>query len=143
MSVVRTAAWLSVILVLGTGCDQMPRITVDGLWERGGISGDHFGNYYLRLRNDGNEIAGFACRTSDVHVVFSDVPVHGDYPSLDFVVTAGTVEPCCQQFIGSQFSGEVTDEQTIVADFRIPGGVPERMTLHRSAGPPLPGCFSQ
>lgn len=139
MKIIDQGLLILVAVVLSTACDRTPHAVVDGLWERGGVSGDHFGNYYLDLRTNGGEISGSACRTSDVHLVFTQVPVHGDYPSLNFVV--GAVQPCCPQFIGARFTGEVAGEQTIVADFTLVGGVPERMTLHRSSGPPVAGCF--
>jgi hypothetical protein len=45
--------------LLSVSC-QRARVPIDGVWDRGGVSGDHFGNYYLVLKSAGDEISGHA-----------------------------------------------------------------------------------
>ncbi len=46
-------------------CSRDQTFPVDGAWLRGGISGDHFGVVVMLLRQEGNEVTGSACFTSD------------------------------------------------------------------------------
>jgi hypothetical protein len=116
---------------------------IDGVWARGGVSGDHSGNYFLNIVTDGQAISGRACRISGTEIIFRDAPVRGEYPLLEFVVAAGTVHPCCQHLVGVPFAGRVTRDETIVGDFGPANGVTTAITFRRfSAGAPA-GCFTQ
>lgn len=132
------------VVFLLVACDHGPRVSVDGLWERGGVSGDHFGNYYLILQADGDDISGYACYTSYDSVLFHDVRVHGDYPSVTFTVGTGSYDSCCAFYLDARFDGRVTGNQTIEGNFGPVNGVTSTITFRRSSAPIAPaGCFSR
>jgi hypothetical protein len=117
--------------LLSVSC-QRARVPIDGVWDRGGVSGDHFGNYYLVLESAGDEISGHACRTSEGHIIFRDVPVQGDYPWLHFSVAPGF-----------RFVGRVTSEYTIAGTLGLVRGEGTPTTFHHSATEAPQGCFSE
>jgi hypothetical protein len=96
------------LLLTLIGCGQP--FPVDGVWLRGGISGDHFGLVALRLTQQGNQIAGTACYTEDGHLIYRDVPVSGQYPSVTYSVSFGG------------FVGEIVSDSEIQGQFSSGGG---------------------
>jgi hypothetical protein len=91
------------LLLMLSGCaDPIP---IDGVWMRGGVSGDHTGVIYLQLQLEGSHILGRACRVDGGHRVFTDLPVEGRYPWLSFEYGARRVLARVESegFIRAQF----------------------------------------
>lgn len=103
--------------LLALSCDSGPRIGVDGLWARGGVSGDHLGRFFLLLTTDGDEITGSACYVRSDQVLFHDAPVRSGYPAVVFTIDQTSAAPCCPFYVGARFVGRVTEEQTIEGDW--------------------------
>jgi hypothetical protein len=99
---------LMALLLTLIGCGQP--FPIDGVWLRGGISGDHFGLVALRLTQQGDQIAGTACYTEDGHLIYRDVPVSGRYPSVTYSVSFGG------------FVGEIVSDSEIQGQFSSGGG---------------------
>jgi hypothetical protein len=73
--------FIVVLLALFTACGERRKFSLEGTWVRGGISGDHFGAYVLRIREDASgAVTGTACRLSSGFFIFGDRPVRGQYP---------------------------------------------------------------
>jgi len=71
----------------------------------------------LTLTQSGDGIIGAACMKSDGLLVFSGAPVTGDYPDLQFTVSAGSTQPCCPQAAGSRFTGKQDGTKDIVGRY--------------------------
>lgn len=56
----------------------------------------------MLLRQDGNDIAGNACRTSSGHLHYRDAPVTGRYPRVRFQVS------------GCQFEGGIVSTDLLI-----------------------------
>jgi hypothetical protein len=82
---------LPVLLLSGSvaGCSRTERFAVDGVWERGPISGDHGGLIVLSLRDEGTHVTGVACRTSSGHLIYSDVAIDSPYPRVEYNFPSG------------------------------------------------------
>jgi hypothetical protein len=128
---VRPAGILICLLVMA--CGSSPRITVDGVWMRGGVSGDHSGLYFVELQQAGDEITGSACYLQADHLIFRGAPVRSEYPEVTFVVTAESLQPGePPTLIGGRFSGRVRDANTIAGQIQY-GGTPAEMILTRTS----------
>jgi hypothetical protein len=106
------------LLALSTlGCDLTgPSASLAGLW-RANV-GDRFSFVYLNLEQDGDAITGTACSAGATLKYFAGVPVHGDFPDLQFTVTGSQAEPCCAAFVGSVFRGRQDSSKDIVGTYR-------------------------
>jgi hypothetical protein len=78
----------SLFLFLLMSCHTEQQFPVDGLWYRGGISGDHFGSYYLQLQKRGDLIEGVGCYVEAGQLVYQNLPVSGPYPGVIFPINA-------------------------------------------------------
>jgi hypothetical protein len=122
-----SAALFLALLLTTIGCGQ--QFPVDGVWLRGGVPGDHFGLVVLRLTQQGDQIAGTACETSDGHLVYRDVPVAGQYPSLTYSVSFGN------------FVGDIVSDSEVQGQFGSGAGL-EAWSFQRSTMDMYTRCVS-
>jgi hypothetical protein len=101
-------------LVLAAGavasCGHREAFPVDGVWFRGGVSGDHSGIVVLSLRLENERVVGQACRNDTGHLIYKDVPVDGPYPRVVF-----------NDLYGCRFQGGVVSAEAIDGLRRCPG----------------------
>jgi len=71
----------------------------------------------MTLQQSGDVITGTACGTSDGVLLYRDVRVTGDYPRLQFTVTANQTYPCCQNLVGTVFTGQQDSTKDIVGKY--------------------------
>jgi hypothetical protein len=83
-------------------------------------SGDRFTFAELDLQQTGDEITGTACESALTGglMFYSGVPVHGDYPDLQFTVSLSQTQPCCPSSAGSQFRGRQDGSKDIVGTYQ-------------------------
>jgi hypothetical protein len=98
---------LIIVLAVSTiGCGLTgPSESLTGRWVAN--SGDHFTFAELNLQQTGDEITGTACENAAGRVLFSGVPVTGDYPNLQFTFDAA-----------NQFRGRQDSSKDIVGTYR-------------------------
>lgn len=100
-----------VLAAASVACGDRQSFPVDGIWMRGGVSGDHSGVIVLTLHQDGDRVVGLACHTDTGHLLYKDVPVAGPYPRVEFT------EPSGCRFEGGLVSAELIDgRQTCPGD---------------------------
>ena len=81
-------------------------------------SGDHFTFVELDLQQSGDDISGTACESSAGMLFYSGVTVSGDYPDVEFSVSASQTQPCCASIAGSRFVGHQDSSKDIVGTYR-------------------------
>jgi hypothetical protein len=89
-------------VVCGTSATG-PSESLAGNWTAN--HGGKNGSIGMVLQQNGDEISGFACATNTGITVFSNVPVRGNFPNVQFEVAASHVEPCCGSYVGNRFTG--------------------------------------
>jgi hypothetical protein len=100
-----------VSLAVCAGCSPTgPDTSLTGAWSARGIG--HSLTFDMSLRQTGDEISGVACGYSSGVVIFSGVPVNGDYPRVRFVVSAETAGSCCPALVGAAFDRRSTGPTT-------------------------------
>jgi hypothetical protein len=133
---------LIIILLLASfiACGERRKFPLEGTWFRGGVSGDHTGYYYLRVREDpSGEVTGTVCRISSIYFIFGDVPIRGHYPYVIFErgndrFTGGIVSP--DQIIGTLVSPN-TASRPEWSFQRVPSATFEEcLSAPRPPGPP-------
>ena len=110
----RAVVLLSALSTIGcnlTGPDE----DLNGIWIARSIG--HSSQVGFTLRQIDDTITGTACAISDGVLLYSDVPVTGDYPDVQFTVTALNTAPCCGQLAGTRFSGKQDDTKDIVGNY--------------------------
>ena len=107
-----------VILAVSTmGCGLTgPSDSLTGHWVA--YSGDKFTFAELDLQQTGDQITGTACESAAGMTFFTGVQVFGDYPALQFTVSANQTQPCCAAIAGSQFRGRQDSSMDIVGTYR-------------------------
>jgi hypothetical protein len=93
-----------------------PSESLTGHWVAN--SGDRFTFAELNLQQTGDEISGTACESSAGMLFFTGVAVTGDYPDLQFTVSASQTQQCCGSIAGSQFRGRQDGSRDIVGTYR-------------------------
>lgn len=102
-----------VIALCSAGCNLTgPKEDLSGIWTA--RLGEHFSFVGMTLTQDGDIITGRACAVSDAFLLYKEVLVSGDYPNLQFTVTAGQTQPCCLNLAGTRFKGKQDGSKDIV-----------------------------
>ena len=82
-------AFLCLLALSTAGCSIVgPSEDLTGVWTARVLGPGTSDHYTLTLQQDGDTITGFACAASFNLILFKDVPVYGEYPNLQFTVTA-------------------------------------------------------
>ena len=102
---------------------------MDGTWERGGISGDHFGFVVMQLADDGTRATGVVCYSESGHLIFRDVPASGSYPRIAFDRPGG-----------GRFEGGVISPDAINGFFRLPNAGEQEWAFQRTSPSAYESC---
>ena len=104
------------LTALSLGCNLTgPSGSVTGTWTASGIGHSSF--IGLTLAQNGDEITGTACAISDGVLLYRNVPVTGDHPNLQFIVTVANVQDCCVALVGTRFSGRQESSGDIIGSY--------------------------
>jgi hypothetical protein len=81
---------IAILLALSAaGCNIFgPSEDLTGVWTASVLTLGTNDRYTMTLQQDGDTITGIACAKSFNLILFQDVPVYGEYPKLQFTVTA-------------------------------------------------------
>jgi hypothetical protein len=71
----------------------------------------------MNLQQDGDTITGTASAVSDGFLLYTNVPVRGEHPDVNFTVGAANTEACCQHMAGTTFSGKQDSTEDIVGRY--------------------------
>jgi len=115
VSVIRTLAFLLAISTIGCGLTG-PSESLTGHWVAN--SGDKFTFAELDLQQIGHAISGTACESAAGMTFFTGVQVSGEYPNLQFTVSANQARPGFAAIAGSQFIGRQDGSKDIVGTYR-------------------------
>jgi hypothetical protein len=110
----RIAIVLLTLAAAGCGLTG-PSDDLTGAWTARSIG--HFDLVGMTLHQSGDVITGTACATSAGVLYYKDVPVTGDYPNLQFTVSATQAQPCCQSLVGRVFKGKQDSTMDIVGSY--------------------------
>jgi hypothetical protein len=129
-----------VLAAAGSSCNLLtgPSGSVTGMWSAIGPNprADSAG---LILQQTGDDITGTVCRRSDRFVVYTGVPVHGEYPDLQFDV--GPQHLCADcGFWAGRFVGRQDGTKDIVGTFtpQSPGARTYDLRFTRTDRNPCP-----
>lgn len=110
----RIAALLIALGALGCGLTG-PAEDLSGHWIARSIG--HSSQVGFTLTQTGDTITGTACATSDGVLLYRGAPVTGDYPDLQFTVSANNTQPCCANSVGTRFTGKQDSTRDIVGAY--------------------------
>ena len=86
----------------------------------------------MRFEQQSSTIVGTACHMSDIHLIFSDLPVRIDYPRVTFTVDAQHLRPgISASLAGQSFSGSFRADGTLKGSYPARQG-DESLILTRS-----------
>ena len=112
----RLSIVFSMLLFASCGLTD-PSDDLTGIWNARSVG--HSDVLSMTLRQSGDVITGTACEWNGM-LLFKDVPVRGDYPNLEFTVTAAQAEQCCALIAGRTFRGKQDGSMDIVGSY---GGI--------------------
>jgi hypothetical protein len=101
--------------VLCTGCELFtgPSKSVAGDWTSVSLFGGNPDRIDMSLSQSGDVISGVMCRAGREFLVYTNIPVSGDYPHVTFTVT--------QFGVTRSFAGKFEeDREQIAGNFGIP-----------------------
>ena len=110
-------AFLVLFALATIGCGLTgPSESLTGHWVAN--SGDKLTFAELDLEQTRNAISGTACESAAGMTFFTGVQVSGDYPNLQFTVSADQTRPGFAAIAGSQFRGRQDGSKDIVGTYR-------------------------
>ena len=103
---------IALLAFSATGCNIFgPSEPLDGQWV---AQTGKFSRACFTLQQNGDEISGTASYSSENFLIYSGVPVHGEYPRVTFTVAESNTEACCRHYAGTTFTGRRDSSEDIV-----------------------------